>query len=64
MCPEQVLKFGDDAPYTVQATLEFDEMSSFHKAAQHETAKEVMGDIVNFSDKDPILLPGEVVKTS
>lgn len=60
----KVLKFGDDAPHCVQATLEWESMDSFKTAASSESAKEVMGDIGNFSDKDPILLPGELVGTS
>ena len=60
----KVLKFGDDAPYCVQATLEFENMDAFGKAAKSEEASEVMGDIKNFSDKDPVLMPGEVVGTS
>ena len=60
----KVLQFGDDAPYTVQATLEFDSMDDFKKAGGSPEAKEVMGDIPNFSDKQPVLMPGEVVGTS
>lgn len=60
----KVLKFGDDTPYCVQATLEFDSMDSFQKAASGEEAKEVLGDIPNFSDKEPAIMPGEIVGTS
>ena len=60
----KVLKFGDDAPYCVQATLEWGSMDNFKTAASSESAGEVMGDIKNFSDKDPILLAGELVGTS
>ena len=60
----KVLKFGDDAPHCVQATLEWGDMSEFQNAAQSEEAKEVLGDIKNFSDKDPVLMPGDVVGTS
>jgi len=60
----KVLQFGDDAPYKVQATLEWDSMESFQKAASGPEVKDVMGDVPNFSDKDPVLMPGEVVGTS
>ncbi|KAK3720102.1 hypothetical protein LTR37_003925 [Vermiconidia calcicola] len=60
----KVLKFGDDAPHCVQATLEFKDMDAFKSAASGEEAGEVMGDIPNFCDKQPILLQGEVVGTS
>lgn len=60
----KVLKFGDDAPYCVQATLEWGSLSEFQKAATSDSAKEVLGDVPNFSDKDPILMSGDVVGTS
>lgn len=60
----KVLKFGDDAPYSVQATLEWKSMEAFQKAAQGPKTKEVMGDVPNFSDKEPTLMPAEVVGTS
>jgi uncharacterized protein (TIGR02118 family) len=60
----KVIKFPDDAAYCVQATLEWDDISSFQKAATSESAKEVMGDVRNFCDKDPTLVTGEVVGTS
>lgn len=60
----KVLKFGEDTPYCVQATLEFDSIESFQTAASSEEAKEVLGDIPNFSDKEPVIMPGEIVGTS
>ena len=60
----KVVKFGDDAPYCVQATLEWGDVSEFNKAANSDSAKEVLGDIPNFSDKDPVIMPGDVVGTS
>jgi uncharacterized protein (TIGR02118 family) len=60
----KVLKFGDDAPYCVQATLEWGSLSDFQKAATSDSAKEVLGDVPNFSDKDPVLMSGDVVGTS
>lgn len=56
-----VLQFNADAPYCVQATLYFKTMEDFKKAAGGEHTAEVMGDVKNFSDKEPVLMPGEVV---
>jgi len=60
----KVLQFGDDAPYTVQATLEFGSMEDFQKAGGSPEAKEVMGDVKNFSDKDPVIMAGPIVASS
>lgn len=60
----KVIKFGEDADYLVQATLEWGDLSNFQTAASSESAKEIMGDIENFSDKQPILISGEDVGTS
>ena len=60
----KVLKFGDDNPYAVQATLEWGSTNEFQTAASSESANEVLGDIKNFSDKEPIILAGEIVGTS
>lgn len=58
----QVLKFGDDAPYCVQATLEWGSMSDFQKATQQQDAMDaIMGDVKNFSNTTPKLMTGEVV---
>jgi hypothetical protein len=85
----KVLKFNDDAPYCVQATLEWGDMKvstcvvrlvyvrmrcteeltplcmqEFQTAAGGPDTAEIMGDIKNFSDKEPVLMPGAVVGTS
>ena len=60
----KVLQFPADAPYCVQATLEWGSIDEFQKAATSESAKEVLGDVKNFSDKDPVLFSGEAVGTS
>lgn len=60
----KVLKFGDDQPYCVQATLEWGSMEDFQKAGAGEHTAEIMGDVKNFSDKEPTLMPGEVTGTS
>ena len=60
----KVLKFPDDAAYTIQATLEFKSIKDFQAAATSPEAGEVLGDVKNFSDKDPVILAGEVQFTS
>lgn len=59
-----VLEFPSEAQFTVQATLEFESLESFQKAGAGSEAQEIFGDIKNFSDKDPVILVGEVKGTS
>ncbi|KAK4497178.1 hypothetical protein PRZ48_011628 [Zasmidium cellare] len=60
----KVVKLGDDAPYAVQATIEWGSMEQFLKAAQGPEIKEIQGDVKNFSDKEPVVVFGEVVGKS
>ncbi|KAK5136234.1 hypothetical protein LTR08_003841 [Meristemomyces frigidus] len=60
----KVIDFGKDAEFCVQATLEFESMDSFQKAAGSKEAGEVMGDVKNFADKNPLLIPGNIKGTS
>ena len=60
----KVIQFKEDAPYCVQATLEWGSMDEFNKAASGPETPEVLGDVPNFSDKEPILMPGDVTGTS
>ncbi|KAM0692315.1 hypothetical protein Q7P36_008516 [Cladosporium allicinum] len=58
----KVLQFPADAPYTVQATLEWGSMSDFKKATEDKAAMDaIMGDVSNFSNTTPKLMTGEVV---
>lgn len=57
----QVLKFGDDSPYSVQATLEWGSLSDFQKAAGSPALQVIMDDVKNFADKPPKLMTGELV---
>ncbi|CAJ2505467.1 Uu.00g128610.m01.CDS01 [Anthostomella pinea] len=52
---------NEGAPYVVQAWLEFGSADQWAKASASPEAKEVMGDIPNFSDKQPAMLIGDVV---
>lgn len=56
---------GAELPFSVAATLDFESMDKWKGAlANAETAGKIMGDIPNFSNREPIILPGEVVGTS
>ena len=58
----KVLKFGDDSPYSVQATLEWNSLEDFQKAASDQDAlNTIMGDVKNFSNTTPKLMTGEIV---
>lgn len=58
----QIVEMGDDAPFKVQATLLWGSEADFKSAASGKTAAIVFGDISNFSDKQPVVLSGPVVK--
>lgn len=60
----KVVKFGDDQPHSVQATLEWADIKDFQKAAGGEHTAQIMGDVPNFSDKEPVLMPGSIVGSS
>lgn len=57
------LQAGADGsqPYSVQAILTWEEEESLSKALAGEEGKTVKGDAPNFSNKDPILVIGNVV---
>ncbi|TKA36429.1 hypothetical protein B0A54_12443 [Friedmanniomyces endolithicus] len=66
----KVLDFGSEAEYCVQATLEWDSQKSFETAAATEEMVrtfyecwKIMDDVPNFSDKQPMLIPGIVKGT-
>lgn len=56
----KVLEFGGDAPYCVQATLEWESQQAFEQGAGSPDMKEVLDDVPNFSDKQPTLMPGTI----
>ncbi|KAH9826877.1 Ethyl tert-butyl ether degradation [Teratosphaeria destructans] len=60
----KVLQFREEDPYLVQATLEFESTDAFGKAAAGPEVADIMADIKNFSDKEPVIMPGTVLKTS
>lgn len=54
---------GEKSPYKYQCILEFKD-SGCLKTALSEAGGPVMGDIKNFSNKEPIILDGDVVGKS
>lgn len=60
----RVLQMSSDAPYLVAAMLEWGDLTEFQKAAQGPEVQEVMGDVKNFADKEPVLFTGSVEGTS
>ncbi|KAI1071885.1 hypothetical protein NW752_001483 [Fusarium irregulare] len=57
----KILNFQEGQAYQVQATLEWDSVEAFDKAAANEVAKDIFGDIKNFYNGEPMLLKGPVV---
>jgi uncharacterized protein (TIGR02118 family) len=51
---------GDKPPYSIIATLEFDNTDQF-KAAIAAEGGPVFGDVPNFSNKSPVVVIGDVV---
>ncbi|KAL1631728.1 hypothetical protein SLS56_004402 [Neofusicoccum ribis] len=54
---------GEAAPYSIQCTLEYNAKEEF-EASVKNAAGPVLGDVSNFSNKEPVFLVGEVVGTS
>lgn len=48
-------------PYTVQATLHWDNLEGFQKGAA-EHGPEIMGDVANFSSEQPVIVTGQIVQ--
>ena len=51
---------GGKSPYSVIATLEFGTAAGFEAAIKAEGST-VLGDVPNFSNKDPVIVIGDVV---
>lgn len=61
----RIVEYPAEAPYCVQAILEFDSLEDIQRAQSSDAAKDVLGDIPKFaSPADPILMAGEVKFTS
>ncbi|KAI1387640.1 uncharacterized protein F4822DRAFT_289287 [Hypoxylon trugodes] len=58
----RVAQYTDpNAPYVIQAWLEFENDKQWEVAAASSEAKEVFGDVPNFTDIKPVLLVGSIV---
>jgi len=60
----QVVQFGPDAAYSVQAILDFESLAAFQAASASPEAKDVFDDISNYTDLKPLVLAGDVVFNS
>ncbi|KAF2166237.1 hypothetical protein M409DRAFT_55098 [Zasmidium cellare ATCC 36951] len=60
----KVVQLPHDAPYCVQATVKWGSREEFLKALAGPEVEEIKGDVKNFSDREPIMLVGEVVGSS
>lgn len=56
-----VTQLSPDAPYSVQATMEWESSEGFKGALGDAGTKEIMGDVTNFSSESPVLVAGDVV---
>ncbi|KAI1777408.1 hypothetical protein F4818DRAFT_347640 [Hypoxylon cercidicola] len=60
----KVAQYADEkSPYSVIAWLEFEGSENWAKASTSEVAKEIFGDIANFTDGEPSTLIGSVLKS-
>ncbi|KXJ94820.1 hypothetical protein Micbo1qcDRAFT_193888 [Microdochium bolleyi] len=56
----KVVKYDENASFSVQASLEWESEDALNKALQSEEAKEIFGDVSNFTTSKPELVRGEV----
>ncbi|CAO2657069.1 Nn.00g058720.m01.CDS01 [Neocucurbitaria sp. VM-36] len=56
-----VTELNGDGPYTYIAVLEFESLEAFGAASADPNTKEVMADIPNFSNVQPVLLNGGII---
>lgn len=60
----RVVQMGAEVQFCVQASLEWESVECMQKALQGPETQEVMGDVKNFADKEPVFLGGQVVGSS
>ena len=54
---------GGESPYAVTCELYLDSLEDFKKGMEKH-GEEILGDVSNFSDKEPVLMVGELSGTS
>ena len=60
----RVVQFtSSDAPFVVGAMFTWDSMNGLTEACKAEDSKAIFEDVPKFSDKEPIILYGDVVET-
>ena len=55
----KVTKFSSEQPYAVQCLLEFGSTDEFQAAVGGQNTGKIMGDVPNFSNKQPLIMMGE-----
>ncbi|KZM26338.1 uncharacterized protein EKO05_0002200 [Ascochyta rabiei] len=55
-----VVQLGPDNQYSIAGILNFESQESVGKAMADPSAKEIMGDIPNFSSEQPVVVGGSV----
>jgi len=62
----RIIEYPAEAPYLVQAILEFDSLEDIQRAQSSDAAKEVLGDIPKFANPSDavVLMAGEVKFTA
>ncbi|OAL07742.1 hypothetical protein IQ06DRAFT_289402 [Phaeosphaeriaceae sp. SRC1lsM3a] len=56
-----VTELNADGPYTYSVVMEFESYEGWGAAATDPSTKEVMEDVVNFSNQQPVLVHGNVI---
>ena len=56
-----VTEFAADLPYSYSVVMEFESYEGWGAAAADANTKEIMEDVKNFSNEQPILLHGNVI---
>ncbi|KAF7674913.1 hypothetical protein GT037_006676 [Alternaria burnsii] len=59
-----VSELGADGPYSISSVMEFDSQEAVGKAMQDPGTKEIMDDVKNFTNSEPILVHGSIIGTS
>ncbi|KAI5376127.1 hypothetical protein J4E82_005122 [Alternaria postmessia] len=59
-----VSELSADGPYSISSVMEFDSQEAVGKAMQDPGTKEIMDDVKNFTNSEPILVHGNIIGTS
>ena len=59
-----VSELSADGPYSISSVMEFDSQEAVGKARQDPGTKEIMEDVKNFTNEQPILVHGNIIGTN